>query len=453
VSKRILNVLGGLSIAGIAVLCWFTWFSADDICYRNELARYGVFEKAWLQYLHWDGRSLSVASILQLAFLKYLPAPVITFAWVCAFTGNAILIQKILRLENSGAGPQRISVISTGLLSAVLWLGLWKLVPDILYWPTGGWYCVMCLLGLCWILVLLRDLRAKRFSAQRALFIFLCSLLCGNNSQNLVIALFLLGLVELMHAHVFHKDRKAVVHVFAALSGLLAGASVVFFAPGNAERLKAIGWQGFDSSFLYNCIIVLARYFYWLAALIALLLLVVWLGHKKAPPGTNKFNGRFHFKAILHSKQSFVAALHSHKYLVAAFSTVIAFSATSFFAVPRTAIFFGMFITLYALQKGNAGMENAGSRRFIIGSATILMLSVSVMVYEIAGGYSLKKKISVRQRIFDNNKGKDVVADEIESTDIPFAYNFTDITSDTSYWVNRCVALNQGLKTVRIRQR
>ena len=123
--KRILQLLSFLSLAGILTLCFFSWFSSDDLCYRNELSRYTVLDKAWLQYMYWDGRSLGIASLIQLTGLKYFSAPVITVIWVVSFIGMAIMILKIIQLENPVAPLQNISLIATALLSAIMWLGMW----------------------------------------------------------------------------------------------------------------------------------------------------------------------------------------------------------------------------------------------------------------------------------------------------------------------------------------
>ena len=52
--------------------------------------------------------------------------------------------------------------------------------------------------------------------------------------------------------------------------------------------------------------------------------------------------------------------------------------------------------------------------------------------------------------IFNENKGSDVMVTPVSKAEIPFAFSYVDISTDTSYWVNRCVALHYGLKTVRV---
>ncbi|MCX6275702.1 MAG: DUF6056 family protein, partial [Bacteroidetes bacterium] len=273
---KALKLLCILSLACLPVLCFFTWFSGDDICYRNELARYSILEKAWLQYLYWDGRSLGIASLIQLTCLKYCSAPFTCSVWTLSFIGIAIMILKIVDRDKPGGSKKNTSVISIALLTSIMWLGMWKLVPDILYWPTGGWYCVMCLLGLLWIDLFMNDLRTRKFSPKRNLMILIVSVFCSVNSHNLVLSLFILVLIELAFIIASSGNKKAIIYCLFALTGIIAGASFVLAAPGNMERLKAISWQGFNSSFLYHFALVLLRYCYWLTALFFLIILSVW---------------------------------------------------------------------------------------------------------------------------------------------------------------------------------
>lgn len=444
---RVLKILSLLSLAAIAGLCFFSWYSGDDICYRNELIRYAVIDKAWLQYLHWDGRSLGIASLLQLFCLKYFPAPLTTFVWVCCFTAAAWMILKIVRLELPSSGLN-VSPAEVGMLTAILWAGLWKLVPDILYWSTGGWYCMMGLLGLFWIYFYRRSLNEKRFSGWQNFLIFLVSLVCGNNSHNLVTAMLVLGLIELFYAGIILDNRKAVICMSAACAGLLISGSFVLFAPGNFERLQAISWQGFDSSFAGNLILVFERYCYWLGSLVVLLAFLIWLCDKKVfmEPGTYwpRLTNSF---GMFRNKKAFAESLYRNKYVWTAFATISVFSATSFFAVPRTAFFFAVFIVIAILIKKKIVLGEMKSRRFVTGMNIFFAAFLCVAIFEAVKVNSLKDELNKRE--FLSEPVTDVIVDEIPSAKIPFAFTFVDISSDTAYWVNRCAALYHGHKTIR----
>lgn len=442
-----------LSLACLPVLCFFTWFSGDDICYRNELARYSVIEKAWLQYLYWDGRSLGIASLIQLTCLKYLSAPATCLIWNAAFLGIAYMILKIVEQDRNILSKKKPTVTSIALLTSIMWLGMWKLVPDILYWPTGGWYCVMCLLGLFWIDVFMNDLRSKKFSPKRDLMILIASVICSVNSHNFVLSLFILVLIELAFIVKTSGDKKAIRYCFFSLAGIVAGAAFVLAAPGNLERLSAISWQGFNSSFLYHCTLVFLRYCYWLTALFILIILFLWLNGKKIIPGTDIFYS-FRNKIITANKTrtSFILLLHEHKYLIAGISTILVFSATSFFAVPRTALFFAVFLIIYALQKSNIGFDKIESAKFLNGSVIFLFTFICIISFEIWKVNALQQTLSKREKLYDINHGKDVVVDAIQESKVPFAFTFVDISADSTYWVNKCVALNFGLKSVRIKE-
>ncbi len=442
---RLIQVLGILSLAGILALCRFSWFSGDDLCFKIELARYSVLDKAWLQYLHWDGRSLGLASLLQLFCLKYFSAPVITFIWASAFIANSFLVLKIAAIDKP-VPENKISMVSIALLSSMMWLGMWKLIPDILYWPTGGWYVVMCLLGLFWIYFISIEIRAENFSRKKYFSVFIISFICGNNSHNFIVPLLLFGLIELLHSMFFMNNKRAVYFILSALSGLILSAYIVMLAPGNIERLHAVSWTGFNASFLMNCFLVFTKYMYWLLLLICFYPLLLWMNGKNIFASLRFSNLKF---SKLNSMSSFVNLMYSQRYLIAALSTVMVFSATSFFAVPRTALFFAVLMIIYALQKNNLIQGKMKTNRFMFGGSAFLFMFLIIIIFEMIKVNALKEKLNNRESLYKLNPGKDVIVDPIIDSEIPFAFIFVDISPDSSYWVNRCVALHSGLKTVR----
>ncbi|MEO8088318.1 MAG: hypothetical protein ABI763_15965 [Bacteroidota bacterium] len=446
--KKLLRILSILSLVGILALCVFSWFSGDDLCYRNELARYSVLDKAWLQYMYWDGRSTGLASLIQLAGLKYFPAAAITLIWAFSFICMSVMILKIIKLESHSGEEKNISLVETALLSAMLWVGMWKLIPDIIYWPTGGWYCMMGLLALTWIYQFLKGINTKRFTARKNLFIFLISLLCANNSHNVIIPLIFLALIEGVKAIVINQDRKVLSYVLSALAGLAISTIFVLFAPGNFERLKAISWQGFNLSLINYCLIVFAKYCYWLLALFLLFPVFAWLnGLSLGQTLNNFFPGSL--KEIVKNKKSLIASLYNHKFLVAAFSTVFVFSATSFFAVPRTAIFFAMFIVIYVVQKSSINFQPARSKKFVTGSVIFLSFFIGIVIFEMVKVNALQNVLESREAKYRLNQRADVTVDAIPESNVPFAFTFVDISADSGNWVNRCVASNSNIKTVR----
>ncbi|CAN5601029.1 hypothetical protein BH11BAC1_BH11BAC1_28810 [soil metagenome] len=398
--------------------------------------------------MYWDGRSTGLASLVQLAGLKYFSAPVITLGWALSFIGMAIMILKIINCENNSAEKKNISLVESALLSTVMWVGMWKLIPDIIYWPTGGWYCMMGLLALTWIYLFLKDINNKAFTARRNIFIFLVSLLCGNNSHNVIIPLIFLAMIEGAKTNMIIKDKKALAYIFSAIAGLSISAIFVMFAPGNFERLKAISWQGFNLSFLNYCFIVFTKYCYWLLVLFLLFPVFAWLhGLSMVQTLNNFFPGSC--KEILKNKKSFILALYNHKFLIAAISTVFVFSATSFFAVPRTAIFFAMFIVLYVIQKSIINFHSPRSKKIVNGSIVFFSLFIGIVIFEMVKVNALHIELESRETQYQMNQGADVNVAAIPETNIPFAFTFVDISADSGNWVNRCVATNFNLKTVR----
>jgi len=441
---RFLKILSILSIAAIVLLSLFTWYSCDDFCNRIELARYTVFKMAWLQYMNWDGRSLSISSFVQLISLKYFPVELTTFIWASCFVISAIFIFKILQIENPFFYKGKNSFILVSVLSAMMWLGLWKLIPDIIYWPTGGSYSLLNLLGVAWLYIFLRGLKNEKFNGRNYVFIFFLSFFLGNNSHNFILGLITICLAELGYYRVIKKDNRASRYIISALAGLCISACIVFLAPGNQVRLHSGTHIGMNWNFIINYLVVIARYAYWLAGLLILCLVVLRLCGQKI---------LFDVKAIqneFRKKQSFFILFYNHKYLVAAFATIAVFFSTAYFAVPRTAVFFSVFLVIYLFQKGWKKELDMHSKTFIYGSTIFLCLFTGILVFQMIQAYSVKQKLNERETVFKSMEGNDAIVPSIPGKDIPFAFSFVDISSDSAYWVNRCVALHYGLKTVRV---
>jgi len=448
---RLLKILSVISIAAIILLSFFSWYSADDLCYRNELARSSIFKMAWYQYMHWDGRSLSMAAFVQLFSLKYFPPELVTFLWACSFIGVAVLILKIVRIENPLFCNRQHALIATAIIAATCWLGMWKSLPDIVYWPTGGSYSFMNLVGFFWLSVFLSDLNSNRFSPGRRWLLFIFSFVCGINSHNFMTGLIVIVLIEWGYYRFVRNDKAAGLYIACSLIGLLAGTSIVFFAPGNDVRLSAISYQGLNSHFLFFYFLVLAKYCYWLLSLIALLMMIAGLsGKNNFFQKENFVSGAKEFLSFMREKKSILIMLHRHKFLLAAGATAVIFSATPFFATPRTGIFFGTFLVIYFFQRGWKEEWKMDSARFIYGSIFFLSIFLSIIFFQLFRAQEIRHQLAEREQIYTSHKGMDVAVAPISKADIPFAFLFTDIRPDSSYWVNRCVALHYELKTVRI---
>ncbi len=447
---RLLKILSVLSIAGIILLSLFTWYSGDDYCYKLELLRYSVPRMLWQQYLYWDGRSLSIAAFVQMFSLKHFPIEVITCIWACSFVGTAILLLKILRLENPFFRERENSVITIAILCAVMWLGMWKLIPDIIYWSTGGSYSLLNMLAMLWLFFFLKGLKAERLNTVNYFFIFILSLVCGINSHNLIIALLVFCFIELGHQRVNEKNKKTSLYIVCALAGLLISGGFVFCGPGDKVRLNAISYHGFSGKFLYFYFLVLAKYCYWLVSLFLLCILVAWLSGKEFFFGWKNFITALKTNLnAFKSLRQFFLLLQKHKYAVTALATIVVFSATAFFAVPRTSIFFATFIVISIFKVGWKGEWKNHSKRLLYGSIALLSVFIFILSLQVFKAMTVKKEIAVRELLYNQNKKTDVVVPEISASGIPFAFTFTDISSDSSYWVNRCVARHYDLKTVR----
>lgn len=436
---KTLNLLSILSLIGIPALCCFVHFSSDDFCYRNLIEGQSIFEVAWSEYMNWDGRRLNIPSLIQLYALQHLPAPIITGLWALSFTGTAWVICKILCLENSRFAEGGTSLPAVAFMSAILWLGMWKLIPDIIYWPTGGAYSLMALLAMLWLWVFQQGLREEKFSFKKNVLIFLLSFIFGNSSHNLVPALVILCLTEMGYELIIAKRKKAVRFTGWALTGLLGASFIVFMAPGNFSRLNVLPHSGLSPMLLFYYFKVLAMNLYWLIALLVLCLAATWLSGRTLLP-----------KMQVLWKKPFIHTLFEHKYLLAGMATMLVFAVAYSFVSPRTGLFLGLFMAIYIFQKGWNKSWNSNSGVFFYGRILLLSGFLTILGFQFFKARLLHQKLELREHMLSMaKKGSDVEVNAITRNEIPFVFTFTDISPDTTYWVNRCMASDYKLKTIR----
>jgi len=440
---KLLKILGVLSIAGISALCFFTNFSGDDYCFKSELANQSVLGFAFKQYMNWDGRSLSVAFILSLAFLKYLSVKYITLLWTICFICTIYFIIKILQIENKFFNEERNWLLFFSILSAIMWLGMWKLISDTIYWATGGAYSFENLSGVIWLYCFLKVAHIGKFNLGKNVFMFFLSFFIGVTVHNLVVGLITFCLIELCHKLFIKRERVEYIYALFTLIGLLSGAFVVFFAPGNSIRLSVLPHTGFSLELFHFYFLILLKYLYWLWPLLVLCLLVLWLF------GNNIFSFIKNLFLSVWKKQFWLLTVYEHKYLITALSTILVFSVAHSFAVPRTSVFFGTFLVIYIFQKGFTGFRNQYTKKFIYSAVCFFGMFLSIIIFEAVKAQALNEKLKKREQVFAERKGKDAVVTPINKNEIPFAFSFTDISSDSTFWVNIYVAKYFNLKTVR----
>jgi hypothetical protein len=436
-----LKLLSIFSLLGIILLSFFAWYSADDLYSRIELARHSIAHIALFQYLNWDGRSLSLAAFVQLFAVKNFPAAIPVLLWSISFVASAYMIRMLIRLMNPSVARLN-AIVEVAIIAVIMWLGMWKLIGDIIYWPTGGSYSFMNLVGLTWLYIFLSDIQKQRFNFSRCVFIFFLSLVCGDNSHNLITGMLMIVVIELLNSIVIRKNIKSIRYITFSLMALLIAAAFVFLAPGNATRLSEMSYEGFSMRFPFYYALVLAKYGYWLLPLALLSIFIRWISNDSLLRNPPEMSFRFTFK-------TFVKLIHQHKFLVAALATASMFSATPYFATPRTAIFFGTFFILWFFGLEQNKMEITGSRKFIRGTSLLFICFCSILIFQLIKAAEIKNQLGGRELIFLTNKNKDVIVDAVAKEKVPFAFTFTDISSDSSYWVNRCVANYFGLKSVR----
>ena len=416
---------------------FFTWFTADDFCLIGKVQSDGLISNMFHEYLTWDGRSISLTypvCRLGLWLGKYWVGPMVGTLLLLVLS---VMILKGLELKSN----DRVNAaIQTMALTAALWLAFFNFSSQTLYWTTGVGYVMdlVMLMAALWLYRIWKP-TLKYFLLGIPVYFY-----AGTCSPNGVLALlFILVVVQLYQVVV--EKQKDWQRFGYALVLIIPALLLVIFSPGNARRMTGMSSENlthiwtiyfnikwlFMNLWKYNTLIV------WAMLAVGLLGAMKQLLEKE-------ISGFF---------KKIIVILYCHRYLAGALIAFIFFLANPGFHAPRTNIQFVFFVFLYGITGGRAILSSFATIEEKIASAMqVLVLLIFCLV---AGSQSFdarntKKQLGQREEKLRGLRGTAVVLTEADFIRPPYTRRFEDLATDSSYWLNKCVADHYGLKSIKM---
>lgn len=448
----IISILVLISILSIA---FFTWPKADDFSLRLKIYEYGILPYVYKSYNDWDGRALSLG-IPQGVFMKYLPVEAVNFIWagcliLSAFVSLLIFLHRtelLTRLNKSDY------IIGTAIISSVLWYGFKNHLAETVYWATGGVYIMALLFAVIWIYIWITRVHTA--------FFYMFTVYVGALTQNLSCPLLIFMVIELIHS-VLTKNRTLVKKSLVLIILLFVGLLIISLAPGNFVR-SAYGSRSFviNASTLFMSFLALLAYHVrlsmplFISVIISVPLITMYYLYSSAH-GIKK-------QVTIRLRNNYmVLLLKLSRFFIAAIASILPFVFVPDFFGPRASIyfmafiFFGIYFDLvpFCLRRVTTPVTTKRIQRLSWSYAFIDIFLLGVLYITTSHMIALlqvKSEILKREQIITSNSNKnvDVVVYPIDKSKLPFSYTFSDITEDTSHWINQAVAKTYNVKSIRV---
>ena len=416
---------------------FFTWFAADDFCYIQAVQANGWVGNMFHEYLTWDGRSISLTypvCRLGLWLGKYWVGPMLGTMFMLA---AGWLMMKITGIQIQGRKQALEAIAAAGML---IWLACFPISSQTLYWTTGIGYnldIVLLLLAYAWI----KKSWDKPWQKALSIPIFFYA---GTCSPNGVLALLLVLGLEWLYGALVLKKAEHLRYTMAVVI-MLTAFFIVVLSPGNARRMTA--WDANNLTHIWTIYFNIKRL---VGNLIDYNGIVVWpmllVGIWGSVVSMKKNTATFMERAI--------AVLFSYRLLFAACISVLFFLPLPGMHAPRTNIQFMMFVVWYGmwgwqqlrifevLRAESLGLKNL--------TTILLCCGIVLGLSQAFDARFVKQQLASRDAKLRNMRGTDVVLSEADFVRPPYTRRFEDLATDSSYWLNRCVADHYGLKSIKM---
>lgn len=430
----------------IASVGLFSVPAADDFCNFNKVNTFKyVYQYVIDIYLGWTGRVLSTYAIG--AAFKYIPLSdvgYISFVLGLLFCFSGYFFVKFIISKKAS--------VSIGFISSVVMAYFFvfikkNLLSEIVYWPTGGIVYIFPIALAAYVLSLIDSEEGElRFRN------LILSFLLGGALENLTLGVlgylgtqFLCGLI---FKDSFKKNKKYLVHILMTI----AGAIVLFVAPGNFKR-AGVGKSSFnfDIIFLiksffkilknYSEIVAgsMSIYFLLIIILAGMLFYRVVIKKKSLIFNANTFeqNGLLR-KGIALCSGGLVTILP----MVFVSEFVASRTGTIFFYF----MFFG-FMALFIFIFSKLGLVL--KKKHIYGISFLVLVVFSQMILsEFSDNRKFLREYNERELLIGQAPAGDVIVDSIKSRPSKHIH-FMEITNDKSHWINACTAEYHKKKSIR----
>jgi len=182
-NKSINNILVFISITVIittVMLGFISWNWADDFGYYNNVKKAGgVIESMWVSYMSWDGRSLSVNTLLSVLLGLIHSAVLSGVIWICFF-GGAAYLSFCLWYPNGYSNWTMIVF-----WSAFVLYGIQLHASQSVFWQTGGRYVGDVFFLLLWLFLFLNSFKNKTISVNHYSLLLLITFISALNGPQI----------------------------------------------------------------------------------------------------------------------------------------------------------------------------------------------------------------------------------------------------------------------------
>ncbi|HOY32995.1 MAG TPA: DUF6056 family protein [Bacteroidales bacterium] len=456
-------------IAPLFFLSFFVYPSADDYSVFNLTQQHGYFAYQKYIYLNWTGRySANFLEALNplrcIIIYRMIPPVLLTLLFLSGYYFFCTLLNSFLK-------KQEMFLFS--LVFFVLYINTFPSTGEGIYWyPAGVEYLLANAFTLFFLAILIRIIHSPRKHKipLAILLILLAFVIIGLNEISMVL---ICGILLLFWSGSTYVNRKISITMTLVLVYALVFAFAEILAPGNYVRMSVFsGSMNYVQSIISSCIAVAKmlglhfqsppfvlltiivipfivqvirknsiRYRYlinpWVLSVFSLLTLVVLY-----IPG---------FLSMGINPPVRVHALISFVFMMLWFINMV--NLCHFFVRKKITIpvfpdilkrILLVCIVLFAISDF---FKEPGGKYYFRNNITRAYYD---LFFKVAGYKTEMESRYIKIKEATNTGNLDLQADALQS--IPQTIFFTDIQSDTSYWINRDYAEYYSLKTIAIKK-
>ena len=406
--------------------------STDDFCNRLAATAQSLPAAVADAYRNWTGRivttTLLYAALRTFDLVTLWP---IALALVAAFVASAHAIAKLACTDDGLLQP----VVAAFALASMM-IGLHGLVGQTLFWTTGGLvYTIALLLLLAW-LASMRTLAFRGATGSGRIGGFAFGLVVGNAIELAVPIALAYGVTVLwMRRATLALPARAVAQW--RLAGVVAGAALLAFAPGNRRRAQATATLfDFDASSLGQ-----------LGSAVANLLaqgsrMIIVAGLLAGVSVLAAHGGRLD---PVRRNESLALVAGALAGLLPVLLVPAQFSSRNLVFLLVSLLAAALLVSAPVLLRRRPGAPFAAS---IVALA--MTLAISASYWESAReAWSLHERLAAQDRTLREAATRGEREAAVPPVGIPpRTVHFIELASDASRWDNRCVARYYGLERV-----
>jgi hypothetical protein len=434
-----------LVIAALGAVALANWPAADDYCIHVWVVEKGILGALRWHYAEWGGRLVPLAVLyaasawLDLANLRWL-----SLACVGVLAVAAWLLASLIAMSQ-----RELRLPLWALLMSAVAVGVYGLLGQVVFWPTGG---VVYMLPLLFASLLLLDTRRllhgaapRDVDATRG---FAVGFLAGNAIE---LTAPILAAYAALSIPARWRELSPVVRRSLGwrLGGLAAGMLVLAAAPGNYQRASVTPDAfrldaGFLASQYVSMLKQIATATWPMVAIIAaaaVASIVAVGGAPRRPRGV---------QALSAARESVALAVGS----LASMLPVLA--APPQFA-HRNGLYLLVFLLVAALLPLVAVARNEAARRVLPMTFALLALAGAVVALaQLVPDAGLARAIRDRQverdaRLRDVARSRDQDATVARiGLRVPDTLHYVDVGTDREQWNNVCTAKYYGLRSIAL---